>query len=134
MPDPAPKPETDSAPDASPQAGTDTPAADEREAELNALCKEFAGRLASWVDRPGPEEAKVAELRAQIEAMEGAIGKAGVRQALDGLEGTGQLARERRLREAAEAIRRAVRPVGVRLTAQSAAKKPGRKSPATPKS
>ena len=95
--------------------------------ELDAVMDRLTTDLKIWLDQPGPEDAKVSQIRAQIEAMKDRLGAEAVAGAIRSLSGADETVRRKQQQEAAERLAAALRPLGIRLSPQGPAKRRGRK-------
>ncbi len=89
-------------------------------------------QLGTWLEEPDEAVAGLTELRERLGALRGTIGAGAATEALRALSGSEKSIRASRQREAADAIARACRELGIRLEPGAPLKRTPRKKSAKP--
>ena len=95
--------------------------------QLKSIVERLATDLGPWLEKPSETSEKIARMREQMSELDGAIKSDGLKAAMKALDDAEAAAKRERMKEAAAAIAEACRPLGIRLEARDAPKRPGRK-------
>ena len=99
---------------------------------IQQIIEEAARRVAPALEPSGPDAEAVQKGREGVQALEGIIGAAAVREALRGMEGADKALREQKLRELGDRLTAAFRPLGLQVECRVFRRKPKAKKPAKP--
>jgi hypothetical protein len=91
--------------------------------ELKTIVGRLTHELQAWLDKPGPADAKIERVRAELAGLKTELGTGVLGSAMKDLEKASTEARRGRQRQAAEAIAELCRPLGVVVEAKEPPKR-----------
>lgn len=93
------------------------------DAELKSIVGRLTQDLTTWLEKPGPTDAKIERLKDELAGLKAELGAGMLGNAMKDLERASAQAKRGRQRTAAEAIAELCRPLGVMLEAKEPPKR-----------